>query len=217
MPSPIPFPAHQPCKLPPSSCASHKRMPSPKWRTHLCLLSGPTILLSLWSASIIRGAAATFSQDPDDQIQIPLFADDPAMHPWKIASSILGGTALANASASVFDYVNPLIGTTGADPAEYGGMIPSTAPPFGMTRWSPMTRENWVSRLPYHWNDTSIAGFIGTHQPAIWMVSSPPFFSCCAYLLHDDAPGRLWLRGSMSWNWDSQNSIHRQRHGILAL
>ncbi|KDQ09208.1 glycoside hydrolase family 92 protein [Botryobasidium botryosum FD-172 SS1] len=70
---------------------------------------------------------------------------------------------------SLFDYVNPLIGTTGEDPHEYGGMIPSTAPPFGMTRWTPMTRENWVSRLPYHYNDKNITGFMGTHQPAIWM------------------------------------------------
>ncbi|WP_158882941.1 GH92 family glycosyl hydrolase [Amycolatopsis anabasis] len=67
------------------------------------------------------------------------------------------------------DLVNPLIGTDGESATEYGGMIPSTAPPFAMTRWSPMTRQNWVSRLPYHHDDTKITGFIGTHQPAIWM------------------------------------------------
>ncbi|GAA4527702.1 GH92 family glycosyl hydrolase [Amycolatopsis samaneae] len=77
--------------------------------------------------------------------------------------------ATARPRPSNVDLVNPMIGTTGADPSEYGGMIPSTAPPFAMTRWSPMTRENRVSRLPYHHDDTKITGFIGTHQPAIWM------------------------------------------------
>ncbi len=76
---------------------------------------------------------------------------------------------LAAATGSNTDRVNPMIGTAGADPTEYGGMIPSVAPPFAMTRWSPATRDNYVSRLPYHHNDTTISGFIGTHQPAIWM------------------------------------------------
>ncbi|WP_394821759.1 GH92 family glycosyl hydrolase [Pendulispora albinea] len=67
------------------------------------------------------------------------------------------------------DRVNPMIGTTGLDPSEYGGMIPSVALPFAMTRWTPMTRENYVSRLPYHHDDRKIRGFMGTHQPAIWM------------------------------------------------
>ncbi|WP_394832972.1 GH92 family glycosyl hydrolase [Pendulispora rubella] len=84
------------------------------------------------------------------------------------------GALAQNLRASGFghsnvDRVNPMIGTTGTDPAEYGGMIPSVAPPFAMTRWSVMTRENWVSRLPYHHDDKKIRGFIGTHQPAIWM------------------------------------------------
>ncbi|KAI8577786.1 hypothetical protein K450DRAFT_249990 [Umbelopsis ramanniana AG] len=48
-------------------------------------------------------------------------------------------------------------------------MIPSTAPPFAMTRWSAMTRINNVSTCPYRYSDTAIHGFIGTHQPAIWM------------------------------------------------
>ncbi|MCF3133643.1 GH92 family glycosyl hydrolase [Streptomyces olivochromogenes] len=75
-------------------------------------------------------------------------------------------------SASNVDKVDPFIGTTGDSDTEYGGMIPSTAPPFAMTRWSPMTRENYVSGLPYRLNDPKITGFIGTHQPAIWMGDS---------------------------------------------
>ncbi|MFF2506562.1 GH92 family glycosyl hydrolase [Streptomyces sp. NPDC058067] len=70
------------------------------------------------------------------------------------------------------DLVNPFIGTSGGSNTEYGGMIPSTAPPFAMTRWSPMTRQNYVSKTPYHYDDTKISGFIGTHQPAIWMGDS---------------------------------------------
>lgn len=69
-------------------------------------------------------------------------------------------------------HVDPFIGTAGTSDTEYGGMIPSAAPPFAMTRWSPMTRNNYVSRLPYRLNDPKMTGFIGTHQPAIWMGDS---------------------------------------------
>ena len=51
-------------------------------------------------------------------------------------------------------------------------MIPSTAPPFAMTRWVAQTRHNYVSVTPYNYTDTSIHGFQGTHQPAIWMGES---------------------------------------------
>ncbi|MCX5345559.1 GH92 family glycosyl hydrolase [Streptomyces atratus] len=84
----------------------------------------------------------------------------------------LTSTSSAGDRSSAVDQVNPFIGTTGQSDSEYGGMIPSTAPPFGMTRWSPMTRDNYVSRTPYHYNDSEITGFIGTHQPAIWMGDS---------------------------------------------
>ena len=67
------------------------------------------------------------------------------------------------------DFVNPLIGTTGAHITRYGGMIPAVTMPFGMTQWSAMTRENKISTCSYHYKDDKIIGFIGTHQPAIWM------------------------------------------------
>ncbi|KAF8834840.1 hypothetical protein BDN67DRAFT_975745 [Paxillus ammoniavirescens] len=70
------------------------------------------------------------------------------------------------------DHVNPLIGNGGDSPNGSGGMIPSTAPPFAMTRWVAQTRENYVSMTPYNHTDTSIHGFQGTHQPAIWMGES---------------------------------------------
>ena len=41
-----------------------------------------------------------------------------------------------------------------------------------MTRWVAQTRENYVSVSPYNYTATSIHGFQGTHQPAIWMGES---------------------------------------------
>lgn len=66
-------------------------------------------------------------------------------------------------------YINSYIGSTGASESDYGGTIPSVAPPFAMTQWCAMTRENYISRNPYNYKDSTIIGFIGTHQPAIWM------------------------------------------------
>ncbi|GAA2817617.1 hypothetical protein GCM10010441_47690 [Kitasatospora paracochleata] len=81
------------------------------------------------------------------------------------------GSATASATSNV-DLVNPFIGTTGSSESEYGGMLPTPSPPFAMTRWSPMTRNNYVSAAPYRLGDPKITGFIGTHQPAIWMGDS---------------------------------------------
>ena len=41
-----------------------------------------------------------------------------------------------------------------------------------MTRWVAQTRQNYVSMTPYNDTDTTIHGFQGTHQPAIWMGES---------------------------------------------
>jgi len=35
--------------------------------------------------------------------------------------------------------------------------------------WTPQTRQNKISVTSYEYDDASITGFIGTHQPAIWM------------------------------------------------
>jgi predicted alpha-1,2-mannosidase len=67
------------------------------------------------------------------------------------------------------DDVNPMIGTTGPSKWDYGGMIPGVTPPFGMTHWTAMTRENKISVYSYNYADKTIQGFLGTHQPAIWM------------------------------------------------
>src|SRR5215470_5058631 len=65
-------------------------------------------------------------------------------------------------------YVNPLIGTQKST-IGYGGTMPFVTPPFGMTDWTPQTRQNKISVVSYNYDDTTISGFIGTHQPAIWM------------------------------------------------
>src|SRR6266487_2218388 len=78
------------------------------------------------------------------------------------------GTLTALAQQPIDD-VNPMIGATGPSVFDYGGMIPGVARPFGMTHWTAMTRENKISVCPYNYSDTMIQGFLGTHQPAIWM------------------------------------------------
>ncbi|KAG5341393.1 hypothetical protein C0989_010922 [Termitomyces sp. Mn162] len=67
-----------------------------------------------------------------------------------------------------------LIGNGGDTPNGSGGMIPSTAPPFAMTRWVAQTHLNYVSVTPYNWTASTISGFQGTRQPAIWMGESGP-------------------------------------------
>ncbi|EME48271.1 glycoside hydrolase family 92 protein [Dothistroma septosporum NZE10] len=81
-------------------------------------------------------------------------------------------TAKYHDNAGVLRWVNPKIGTYGITPNGNGGMIPSTGMPFGMTRWTPQTRENFISQCPYNDLDSHIHGFQATHQPAIWMGES---------------------------------------------
>jgi predicted alpha-1,2-mannosidase len=72
------------------------------------------------------------------------------------------------ASPPPIDWVNPLIGTAGGK-IGYGGTMPFVTPPFGMTNWTPQTRQNKISVVSYNYGDKTVSGFIGTHQPAIWM------------------------------------------------
>jgi predicted alpha-1,2-mannosidase len=65
-------------------------------------------------------------------------------------------------------YVNTLIGSK-RSAAGYGGTMPLVTPPFGMTSWTAQSRQNKISVTSYNYDDTTISGFIGTHQPAIWM------------------------------------------------
>ena len=83
-------------------------------------------------------------------------------------------SVLNAASGSNVQYVNPFIGTEQpiTNQGNYGGMIPSTGTPFAMTRWTPMTQENIVGSCPYEYTSKEFHGFLGTHQPAVWMGES---------------------------------------------
>jgi predicted alpha-1,2-mannosidase len=71
-------------------------------------------------------------------------------------------------AATPVDAVNTFIGTGGGG-VDYGGTMPFVTTPFGMTNWTAQTRQNRISVSSYAYEDTYIQGFIGTHQPAIWM------------------------------------------------
>ncbi|KAK3670398.1 hypothetical protein LTR78_009751 [Recurvomyces mirabilis] len=89
-----------------------------------------------------------------------------------LALPVVYATSSYHDNAGVLQYVNPKIGTYGITPNGNGGMIPSVSPPFGMTRWTLQTRENFISQCPYNDMDGYIHGFQATHQPAIWMGES---------------------------------------------
>ncbi|HEX5554135.1 MAG TPA: GH92 family glycosyl hydrolase [Chitinophagaceae bacterium] len=70
------------------------------------------------------------------------------------------------------DYVNPLIGTaiTGFHPGlDGGGTMPCVNEPFAMTNFVAQTCENKISRMAYEYEDSTILGFLATHQPTVWM------------------------------------------------
>ncbi|HWM67004.1 MAG TPA: glycoside hydrolase domain-containing protein, partial [Steroidobacteraceae bacterium] len=74
------------------------------------------------------------------------------------------------ANAEPVDWVNTFIGTGGSGSGpEYGGTMPLVTTPFGMTNWTAQTRQNRISVSSYAYEDGAISGFIGTHQPAVWM------------------------------------------------
>ncbi|MBB5064856.1 GH92 family glycosyl hydrolase [Granulicella mallensis] len=72
------------------------------------------------------------------------------------------------AQKTAIDEVNVYVGT-GKGAIGYGGTMPFVTPPFGMTDWTPQTRQNKISVTSYEYSDPAISGFMGTHQPAIWM------------------------------------------------
>lgn len=79
------------------------------------------------------------------------------------------GSGQAQAAGPV-EWVDPLIGTGEAGiGADYAGTMPLVTTPFGMTNWTAQTRQNRISVTSYGYDDEWISGFIGTHQPAIWM------------------------------------------------
>ncbi|OSD01869.1 glycoside hydrolase family 92 protein [Trametes coccinea BRFM310] len=99
-------------------------------------------------------------------LALPAFSSTTRLHRRDAPASF------SKPQSAAVDYVDPFIGNGGDSPNGSGGMIPSTAPPFAMTRWVAQTRQNYVSVTPYNYTDTKIHGFQGTHQPAIWMGES---------------------------------------------
>ena len=78
---------------------------------------------------------------------------------------VLFAAIVPTASGDPVDWVNLYIGT-GSGPIGYGRTMPFVTPPFGMTSWTPQTRQNQQPGLSYKYQDNTISGFIGTHQPA---------------------------------------------------
>lgn len=64
------------------------------------------------------------------------------------------------------DYVNSYVGSA---KSTMGGMFPCVNPPFAMTTFTPQTGENCISRVSYLYEDSTILGFIASHQPTVWM------------------------------------------------
>jgi predicted alpha-1,2-mannosidase len=86
------------------------------------------------------------------------------------ALAVASPLAPALAASEPVDWVNPYIGTGGSGSGpEYGGTMPLVTTPFGMTNWTAQTRQNRISVSSYAYEDDWISGFIGTHQPAVWM------------------------------------------------
>ncbi len=91
-------------------------------------------------------------------------AAPPAGAPAPAASLAMPATAVGAPA----DWVNTYIGTGGGG-SDYGGAMPFVTTPFGTTNWTAQTRQNRISVSSYAFEDGTISGFIGTHQPAIWM------------------------------------------------
>jgi len=85
---------------------------------------------------------------------------------------LLSTTLFAASNREAVDYVNPLIGSafTGFDKGlEGGGTMPCVGTPFAMTHFVAQARENKMGIMPYTYEDTSLCGFLATHQPTVWM------------------------------------------------
>jgi predicted alpha-1,2-mannosidase len=70
------------------------------------------------------------------------------------------------------EYVNPLTGSPFAGFAkglEGGGTTPIVGTPYAMTNFVLQTHENKMSRMPYIYEDSTVIGFMATHQPTVWM------------------------------------------------
>jgi predicted alpha-1,2-mannosidase len=88
--------------------------------------------------------------------------------PACVTALLLFAALVSHASSDPVSWVNSDIGT-GSGPVGYGRTMPFVTPPFGMTSWTPQTRQNRRGGNSYKYQDKAISGFMGTHQPALWM------------------------------------------------
>jgi putative alpha-1,2-mannosidase len=83
---------------------------------------------------------------------------------------ILAGTIFCSCNQQpaedLVKYVNPLVGTPWKGD---GGTLPVAGLPFAMTTFVPTTNLNCIGSPPYHYEMNEIIGFMGTHQPCVWM------------------------------------------------
>jgi predicted alpha-1,2-mannosidase len=76
-----------------------------------------------------------------------------------VSASAVIAIASASAQQQAVDLVNPSIGTGGE-----GQTFPAAGVPFGMTQWTPQTRDGEVKCIaPYYAADSRIQGFRGSH------------------------------------------------------
>src|SRR6059058_1210008 len=123
----------------------------------------PDIIALRRIAGVLILAALCIAGSPDAAA-----ARDPAPDQPRVPAPLAAARHEATPS---LEWVNPYIctGSGGGGGSDYGGTMPFVTTPFGMTNWSAQTRENRISVSSYAFEDDTIAGFIGTHQPAIWM------------------------------------------------
>jgi len=92
---------------------------------------------------------------------------------WVFFSSLLAEVfSQAENNRQEIEYVNPIIGTPFAGFAEGlqgGGTMPNVGLPHAMTNFVLQTHENKMSRMPYIYEDSTVLGFMATHQPTVWM------------------------------------------------
>ncbi|HNW58903.1 MAG TPA: GH92 family glycosyl hydrolase [bacterium] len=95
-----------------------------------------------------------------------------------VAALLAAGCARHGAS-SLIDHVDPLIGTGPARTPSalrhsekleaYAQVVPAVTMPFGMTNWTPQTRDTETKcHAPYYYTDSLIQGFRATH----WLSGS---------------------------------------------
>lgn len=69
------------------------------------------------------------------------------------------------------EYVDSLLGTSskGYTIGEHSGLMPFVGVPFGSVQWVPMTDPSEEGRVSFDSEKTTLLGYVGTRQMAIWM------------------------------------------------